>query len=404
MHILMVADAYPPMRSSCAVQMYCLGQAFIEAGHQVTMIVPLSDMEEKVRIQAQDGVQLVHVRAIQAKDVKYVQRIFAELINPFLIWRCLKRQSNLINAHVDGIIWYSPTIFWGPLIKRLKRNFQAPSYLILRDIFPDWAIDLKVIKKGLIYLLLKAVEAYQYRQANTIGVQSPNNLQYFIRKHPQLKGNTQVLWNWTSKSDVIKPCSIDLSSSTLAGRAIAVYAGNMGVAQGIENLFNLAVSLKNNSNLGFVFVGRGSEAKSLRARISSENLTNVLLFDEIDHDQISSLYAQCAVGLLSLDLRHCTHNIPGKFISYLHAGLPVFGLVNPGNDLIDIVSDNRVGFLTSANNLPLIGKNLMILLNQIQCDTEIQKRCRALEKKLFSVENSVACLIEKINSSKFINK
>jgi len=382
----MVADAYPPMRTSCAVQMYDLGQALIKAGHQVTMIVPVVAQAEKVCLQMQGGVQLVQVHALQTKDVNYVQRIFAELINPFLMWHHLKKQSEFTDMHVDGLIWYSPTIFWGPLIKRLKRTFEVPSYLILRDIFPDWAIDLGVLKKGPTYLFLKLVEAYQYRQANTIGVQSPNNLHYFIQKNPSLKGRAQVLWNWGTNSDLQKPCSINLATSSLVGRTICIYAGNMGVAQGIEVLFNLAASLKDDPNLGFVFVGRGSEVASLRARMHAENLTNVLLFDEIDHDEIPSLYAQCDIGLLSLDLRHRTHNIPGKLITYLHAGLPVFGLVNPGNDVIDMTQEAKIGYVMDVPDLELLKEQLLSLIQQLGRDTQMSTRCRAQARRLFSVD------------------
>jgi glycosyltransferase involved in cell wall biosynthesis len=382
---MIVADAYPPMRTSCAVQMYDLGQALIKAGHQVTMIFPVVAQTEKVRIQMQDGVRLVQVHALQTKDVNYVQRFFAELINPFLMWHHLKRQAKFTDMHVNGLIWYSPTIFWGPLIKRLKRHFRVPAYLILRDIFPDWAIDLGVIKKGPIYLFLKLVEAHQYRQANTIGVQSPNNLEYFIQRHPQLKNKTQVLWNWAGKLDIKKPCSINLATSSLAGRAICIYAGNMGVAQGVEVLFSLAASLKHETNLGFVFVGRGSETASLRARMHAENLTNVLLFDEINHDEIPSLYVQCDIGLLSLDLRHRTHNIPGKLITYLHSGLPVFGLVNPGNDLLDMTQEVKIGFVTDNPDLMVLKEQLERLVQQMECDTEIHNRCQAEACRLFSV-------------------
>jgi glycosyltransferase involved in cell wall biosynthesis len=395
----MVADAYPPMRTSCAVQMYDLGQAFIAAGHRVTMVVPVSSQAEKVHIQIQDGVQLVQVRALQTKDISYAKRAFAELINPFLMWRRLRAHPHFASEYFNGVIWYSPTIFWGSLVKQLKRYFQIPSYLILRDIFPDWAVHLGVIKKGPSYLFFKAVEAYQYRQANTIGVQSPNNLEYLLKRNPQLKNKTQVLWNWGGASNIKKPCSINLSATILAGKTICVYAGNMGVAQGIEVLFDLAASLKNEAKLGFVFVGRGSAVEKMRTRISVENLTNILIFDEIDHDQIPALYAQCNIGLLSLDLRHQTHNIPGKFITYLHAGLPVFGLVNPGNDLVGLTQEAKIGYVTDVYDLVILKEQLQRLVQRIRCDTEIYKRCQTEVDRLFSVEVAQKQMASALNAT-----
>jgi hypothetical protein len=123
--------------------MYDLGQAFIEVGHQVTIITPSSTQKECVRITHNDGVKLVQVKAFETKDINYISRTLTEFINPFLIWHKLKKSSEFINTQYDGIIWYSPTIFWGPLIKRLKQKYNVKAYLILRDIFPDWALDLE---------------------------------------------------------------------------------------------------------------------------------------------------------------------------------------------------------------------------------------------------------------------
>ena len=103
--------------------------------------------------------------------------------------------------------------------------------------------------------------------------------------------------------------------------------GIWGKAQDIAPFFEVIATLdQSRDDVGFVFVGRGSEVESLSAEIIDRNLSNVLIFDEIQHSEIPGLYAQCDFGMVFLDSRHKTHNIPGKFISYMHYGLPVFGL------------------------------------------------------------------------------
>jgi hypothetical protein len=394
----MVADAYPPMRTSCAVQMYDLGQAFIQAGHQVTMIVPVSTQVEKVRIQTQDGVRLVQVRALQTKDVNYTQRTIAEWANPFVIWQHLKKHPHFISAQYDGVIWYSPTIFWGPLIKRLKQYFQIPSYLILRDIFPDWAIDLGILKKGPAYLFLKRVEHYQYRQANTIGVQSPNNLRYFEKNNPQVRAKIEVLWNWNGNI-IETPCSIDLGKTILSGRKVFVYAGNMGVAQAMDNLINLADKLKRQKEFGFVFVGRGSELSRLKEIVKSKRLDNVLFFDEINTTEIPGLYRQCNVGMISLDVKHSTHNIPGKFLTYVKSKLPIFAIGNPSNDLEVLIEKYSLGVYVSSISNESINRTLSIIQdsNRVQKNASSESKWAEIER-LFSSANSVMQIIEGIRT------
>lgn len=387
----MVTDAYPPMRTSCAVQMYDLAQAFIAEGHQVTIITPTRTQKERVHITRNEGVRLIQVKAFETKDINYVSRTLAEFINPFFIWHKLKKSPEFLNTQYDGIIWYSPTIFWGPLIKRLKEQYKVKTYLILRDIFPDWALDLGLIKQGIIYKFLKAIEFFQYQQADVIGVQSPNNLTYFKSKNPNLTAEIEVLWNWIGETKEI-PCSIDLSKTTLAGRKIFIYAGNMGPAQAVQKLVHLAEIMRGLNDVGFVFVGRGSEVANLKTLVKQSKLDNCLFFNEIDSAEIPGLLRQCAVGMISLDSRHSAHNIPGKFVAYLRSGIPVIGVVNKGNDLVELVKSNRVGFLSENILSSSCLSEFPGLFRGVDKGDEIGERCKNIAR-LFFDSNTAAKVI-----------
>lgn len=395
MHVLMVTDAYPPLRTSCAVQMYDLGQAFVEEGHQVTIITPLNGLQEKIRIQHQDGVRLVQVRVLKTKDVNYAYRTFAEFINPFLIWRKLKKSPEFLNAKYDGIVWYSPTIFWGPLIKSLKKQFCVKAYLILRDIFPDWALDLGLIRKGLIYKFLKKVEYFQYLQADIIGVQSPNNLKYFKSKNQSIKSDIEVLWNWIG-GEKETPCSIDLTKTTLAGRKIFVYAGNMGISQSMNDLIRLAELLKDENDIGFVFVGRGAQMNKIREYIEGKKIPNVLFFDEIAPSEIAGLYRQCCVGLISLDSRHRSHNIPGKFLGYVRANLGILAFGNQGNDLEELIHKYGNGvYLCDDQTNP---RDKAIELIRRGSVAKLTSLNQSSLMKLFLPKNTVGQILKKFQS------
>jgi hypothetical protein len=157
MHFLIVADAFLPMRTSAAVMLADLAKEFVGQSHQVSMIIPAQDQSKAVSIKMHQGIKVYSVRAFKTKDISYIQRTLAELINPFVIWNRLRSYAEFQECQADAIIWYSPSIFWGPLIKRLKAFFKCKSYLILRDIFPDWALDLGLLKRDLVYFLFKKV-------------------------------------------------------------------------------------------------------------------------------------------------------------------------------------------------------------------------------------------------------
>lgn len=347
MNLLIVTDAYAPSRTSAAVLLEDLAKSLINDGHSVSVIVPSSSQLDSIAIKIKDSIEIISVKAFQTKDISYARRLLAEIVNPFLIRFHLWKSINFKSKKYDGVLWYSPSIFWTPLVKRCQKYFKCPSYLILRDIFPDWALDLEILKKGVLYNFLAWIALSQYKQATWIGLQSPNNVEYFQKKYPQFKEKSEVLWNWIGEP-VLTECSIQIKDTKLAGKKIAVYAGNVGIAQGKDALLSLVMALNSaNQDMGFLFVGRGSEMEVFKRRIELEGISNILFFDEIPPEEIYSLYQQCDVGLLALDPRHKTHNIPGKFLSYMQAGIPVLGIVNLGNDLLTIIPKFRLGHVVT---------------------------------------------------------
>jgi hypothetical protein len=175
-------------------------------------------------------------------------------------------------------------------------------------------------------------------------------------------------------------CSIRISETVLAERKIFVYAGNMGVAQGMGILLDLAERFSDRSDVGFLFVGRGRDAIRLKASAQNRGLNNILFFDEIHPDDIPDLYAQCHVGIVSLDPRHKSPNIPGKFLTYMQSGLPVLANVNAGKDLSGLIRDERVGRVCESNRVEELVELAEVLLRQVEGDLEIagEQRARAV--------------------------
>jgi hypothetical protein len=188
-----------------------------------------------------------------------------------------------------------------------------------------------------------------------------------------------------------------VDQTLLVGRKVFVYAGNMGVAQGMDILLDLAARLQSREDVGFLFVGRGSDAQRLRLDAHARGLTNVLFFDEIDPDEIPDLYAQCSVGLVALDARHKSHNIPGKFLTYMQSGLPVLANVNAGNDLAGLIRSERVGQVCESHRLEDLVQLAQTLLAQVDSDAALSERCTALFDREFSVEQAVRQIVASLS-------
>lgn len=397
MGILLISDTYSPLRTSGAVQLRDLSREFARQGYSLYVLVPAPDQPEPWKLEEFNGAQVMRVKAPHTKDIGYVRRTLAELVMPFVMLHNF-RKSPLANERWDGVVWYSPSIFHGPLVKALKNASACKSYLIIRDIFPEWAADMGLMGRGLTYRFFDAVARYQYSVADVIGVQTPGNRRYFEPWLAQPGRHLEVLQNWLGKPSQMR-CSIRVDQTALAGRKVFVYAGNMGVAQGMDILLDLAEKLRSRPAVGFLFVGRGSDAARLKAAAQARQLDNVVFFDEIDPDEIPDLYTQCAAGIVALDPRHKSHNIPGKFLTYMQSGLPVLANINAGNDLAQMIRDDRVGQVCEINQVDELLLLTEKLLDQIETDSGLSARCTALFEREFAVENTVKQIVAALSTT-----
>lgn len=392
MKIALIADTFPPLRTSGAVQLRDLSREFVRQGHELTVLLPSSALDRPWVQEDFDGARVLRLRAPKTKDIGYVRRTLGEFVMPYAMRRNLK-SSPVANERWDGVIWYAPSIFHGPLANALKASSGCKGYLIIRDIFPEWAVDMGLMGRGMPYWFFDAVARYQYSVADVIGVQTSGNLQYFKDWEKKSGRTLEVLQNWLDQPARLG-CSIRLDETSLAGRKIFVYAGNMGVAQGMDILLDLAARLQQvRTDVGFLFVGRGSDAARLRSMAEQRGLNNVLFHDEIHPDEIPDLYAQCSAGIVALDPRHKSHNIPGKFLTYMQSGLPTLANVNTGNDLAQMIRTERVGQVCETHQVDDLLRLTEKLLAQIEAETEMSARCKRLFEREFAVEKTVRQIV-----------
>ncbi len=399
MKIAIITASYPPMRSSGAIQVQDLAMALACAGHKPFVLFPDHIVKESVVLEEQNNITNLRIKFPKTRDRNYLIRAAFELIMPYAMWYRLSFSKFRDNSY-DAVVCYSPSIFFAPLIGKLKSENNAICYLIVRDLFPKWSVDLGLIKSGsLIHIFLQFVESKLYSAVDIIGVQTESNFEHF--KNILISKNTtvEVLYNWLSKSST-SACSINLNKTRLKGKKVFIYAGNMGVAQGLEPIISLINEFKHDESIGFLFVGRGALFNKIKNQIDEGELCNAIIYPEISPEEIPSLFQQCYAGLICLDKRHTTDNIPGKFLSYMRSALPVLAAVNPDNDIIKIIEENRVGVATDRHDIKELARCFESLINLIDTDSDINERCHALFEKKFSSINAATKIINSIEKKK----
>lgn len=384
MRILFLVDCYLPSEKSAARLACDLAQEFVRQDHHITVLTPSDTIANSITEEDENGVHVIRFKVGKIKGANLFTRAINEMSLSFVAWfRCgsmLKRET------YDLIVFYSPTIFFGPLVAWLKWRTNAKTYLILRDIFPDWAVDTGIMKKGLVYWVFKGFECLQYKFADRIGVETSGSSHYF--KGTTNESKIELLRNWTTLDPPPQPTGQFRKELGLEGKTVFFYGGNIGVAQDMDNILRLAKNMESEKQAHFLLVGDGSEVPRITKKIVQENIRNVTLHPPVDQETYFAMLAEFDVGLISLDRRLKTYSTTGKILGYMKCGIPILASHNPKNDLEDLLNRSGAGLASINGNDKSLYSNAKKL-----CDDKLRKTMGGDAAKLmishFSVEAAV---------------
>lgn len=390
MRIALLPDEYLPEGTRAHAKMFHdLAQELLRRGHSPVVITPGKPKQSsRLVVDVIDGVEIWFFRTGLIRGSGKVRRAINETLLSLKAWLAIRER--VLADNFDGIINYSPTIFFGALVFLIKKHSQCSSYLVLRDMFPQWAIDLGMIKeKSLVASYFRFFERLNYQQSDCIGVMSHANLVTFAKYFPQYK-NVKVLPNWTANGgENIDNRKFDLRAKYgLEKKVVFFYGGNIGHAQDMDNLLRLVKNMLCQQNAHFLFVGQGDEVGLLERRKVEWALCNLTYLPSVSQEKYTELLRQVDVGLFSLSKAHTAHNFPGKLLGYMAESIAILGSVNCGNDLIGFINEEGAGKAYVNGEDSSLAQGATELLS----DTELRRKCGGNANKLlhryFSVESA----------------
>ena len=272
--ILIITDDFVHnSEKSAAILIKDLADA-INATNKFSSIVIAPDVNSnKIEKLLLNGVETILFPSGKIKNTNLILRAYNEYMLSYRIKKCYKQ---IKSEEISGIIYYSPSIFFGSAVKYFKNKFNCYSYLILRDLFPQWTVDLGIIKKNSIpHLFFKYFERINYFHADKIGVMSESNLKIFSSRTDIKKFEILPNWQKPIKIETNREILKEFGLEELSDKFVIFYGGNIGLAQGIEILLSLSKSLIHKKNIHFVFIGQGDSVNLLK----DKTLTNVSYLD-----------------------------------------------------------------------------------------------------------------------------
>ena len=374
---------------------------FHEEGHEVFAVCPIERREKKeTSIKKENVGSILKVKTLNLQKTNIFEKGIGTLMIEFQFLAAIKKHFSKENF--DVVIYSTPPITFSRVITFIKKRDNAYAYLLLKDIFPQNAVDMKMLKEnGILHNMFVRKEKKLYSISDTIGCMSEANKNFVIKHNPLINAN-KVEINPNSvdprnfdQSDLQKK-SIRSKYKLPLDKKIFIYGGNLGKPQGVDFLLE-TISETKNEYVFFLIVGSGTEYNRVKKWFDSRKPKNAILLAGLPKEDYDFLLSACDVGLIFLHKDFTIPNFPSRLLSYLEMKIPVIAATDPISDIGDVLEQNNCGFKVISGDI----KKMQSVIEEIVSNEENYKQMKEnawiLLQKEYRVERSYNLIKDKIN-------
>lgn len=362
-----------------------LMRKFRDKGHVVYIISPCERRDGKpTTLYETEGVKILSVRTLNVQKTNVIEKGLGQVSIEYLYKRAIHKYFKGV---VFNLILYStPPITLMGVVKDIKRkNPQAITYLLLKDLFPQNALDLGMMTekglKGFLYRHFRKQEINLYKESDYIGCMSPANVKYLLEHNPnidpkrvEVAPNSIELVKTMTMTMTMTRDEIREKYGLPTDKPIFIYGGNLGKPQGIPFLMKCLEANKNRTDCHFLVVGTGTYLPMLQewyqkqknlpslqgegyggASVTKDGavdrLASITVMKGLPKDEYDQLVQACDVGLIFLDYRFTIPNYPSRLLSYLEYKMPIIACTDPNCDMGSIAEENGYGLWAPSNDV-----------------------------------------------------
>ena len=369
MNILYIHQYFNTPEEPGGTRSYWISQELIRRGHNVTMI---TQTNKKLHPEP-------CVTNINGIEVHYVKNEYNNYMSP------LRKVSAFVNfvrlainegkklKDVDVVYATSTPLTVGYIAMRIKKAKGFPYVFEVRDLWPEFPIQIGAIKNKFIIWYLRRLERHIYERSEHVVTLSPGMQEGVIAAGTPLE-KTSMIPNM-SKPDKFFPHEPNLEIANSFGIDLnkfnVIHFGSMGRANGLQYIINAAKILRDNGDdtVRFVFMGDGATQPVLKELVSQFALKNVIILGTHPMKVVSEVVNCCDVSITTfMNLPILKTNSPNKLFDSLSAGKPI--IVNSAGWTKDLVEKEDCGIFVD----PERPEELAMKLLQIKDDKETLKR------------------------------
>ena len=330
---------------------------FIKNGHDVYCVSPV-ERRTGVNTHLEENGRLLKLKIGNIQKTNIIEKGISTLLIEPQFKRAIRKYFS--NVKFDIILYSTPPITFANVVQYVKKRDGAKAYLMLKDIFPQNAVDLGMMRttgiKGFIYNFFRKKEKKLYAMSDRIGCMSQANEDYVLQNNPEIpKEKVEICPN------SIEVCDLRLSEQERTAmrskyglpsdKKVFVYGGNLGKPQDVPFIINCLKRCAELTDVYFVIAGSGTDRYLLEKYMEEETPTHVKLFEHLPKEEYDRMIACCDVGLIFLDHRFTIPNFPSRLLAYMQAGLPVLACTDRNTDIGKVIVDGGFGWWCESNDV-----------------------------------------------------
>lgn len=331
---------------------------FCDNGHNVYIISPIERRNnENTYLIDQENCKILRVKTGNIQKTNIIEKGISTVLLENQFISVIKKYFS--NVKFDLVLYSTPPITLAGAVKYIKKRDNARTYLLLKDIFPQNAVDIGMMTKtglkSIIYRYFRNKEKQLYNLSDKIGCMSTANVDYVLKHNPEIKPEkVEVCPN------SIEPIDLTISDEEKLrfrkkyniplDKKVFIYGGNLGRPQGIPFLIECLRANINRKDCFFVVCGTGTEYKRLEEFYNSQKPDNILLINGLPKEEYDKFVLACDVGMIFLDHRFEIPNFPSRLLSYMQAKMPVIACTDPNTDIGQVIKEGGFGWWCESNS------------------------------------------------------
>ena len=353
---------------------------FAQEGHKVYVVGALEKRNgQATELGIEQGINVLRVRVGNITKTNVFEKGVSTLTLGYLYKKAIDKYWNELSF--DLILYTTPPITIVSLVSELKKKYNAYTYLLLKDIFPQNAIDIGILSptgwKGIVYRYFKHIEKQLYRISDKIGCMSKANMDFILKNNGDIvKDKLELCPNTidiVQDSDIHKDDAILEKYKIPKDKYLLLYGGNFGKPQNVDYIVDAIDSCSDIEGVHFILCGSGTEFSKIDLYIKNANPKHVTVIDcLLPYEEYSCLVASCDVGMLFLDYRFTIPNFPSRLLDYMNYGLPVIAATDVNTDVGKVIMEENFGWWIESKN-PQEFRNL---ISSIFVGNQIEKELR----------------------------